>query len=303
MGRAIGIRFGHALFSLLVLATLVFGMVRITGDPLQLILPDTASPADFARYRAILGLDKPLYEQYLIFLGDVAQGSLGDSIRLRKPVSDLIVQRLPATLALGLSALALTIIVGIPLGVYAAAKRGGKVDRFARGIAAVGQSAPSFWIGLILILVFAVHFKVLPAGGFGGPANLILPSIVMAWAAIAGLTRLVRSSMIEVLDTDYIKFLRIKGVPENVIIWKHGLRNAGLTALTFIGVITAGMLTGSVIAETVFVWPGMGQLMSQAIAGRDYPVVQGVLLVFAVVYIVINLVVDLLYAVLNPRLR
>ena len=296
-------RVGHALLSMLLLSLFIFSVVRVTGDPTYLLLPETATEEQFTRLRNELGLDRPLLEQYGIFMAKLARGDLGNSYRLNVPVMDLVRQRFPATLQLGLSALTIALIVGIPLGVYSAYKRNTWIDAFARLLAVIGQSAPSFWVGLILILVIAVRLRWLPSGGYGGIDHLILPAFTVGFHAIAGLTRLVRSSMIEVLETDYVKFLRLKGVSERSILWKHGLRNAGLSAITFIGVLTAGLLTGSVVAETVFVWPGMGQLMSQAITARDFAIVQGVVLIFSMVYIGINLVVDLLYAVLNPRLR
>jgi peptide/nickel transport system permease protein len=301
--RFVFARVGHALLSMLFLSVFIFGVVRITGDPTYLLLPETASEEQFERLRSQLGLDRPLIEQYAIFLGNIARGDLGHSYRHNVPVAELIRLRFPATLQLGLSALLIALVVGVPLGVYAAYWRGGWLDLGARFLAVLGQSAPAFWVGLILILIVAVRLRWLPSGGYGGFDHLLMPAFTIGFGAIAGLTRLLRSSMIDVLESDYVKFLRLKGLPEREILWKHALRNAGLTSLTFIGVLTAGVLTGSVVTETVFIWPGMGQLMSQAITSRDFAVVQGVVLMFSAVYIVINLMVDLLYAVLNPRLR
>lgn len=303
MAIKILLRIVQAVLSMLVLSVLVFGLVRLTGDPLQLILPELATQEDFIRARAELGLDKPLYEQYAIFVGQLLEGDLGTSIQRRVPVSDLIAQRFPATLQLGLAALGIVLFAGIPIGVLAAYWRGSAFDHGARTIAAFGQSTPSFWIGLILILIVAVHFDALPAGGYGGLENMILPAITMSVSSTAEMIRLVRSNMLEVLSTDYVKFLRIKGVPERSVLWKHAFRNAGLSTLTFAGLVAAGLFTGSVLAETVFVWPGMGLLMVQSIEGRDYPVTQAVVLTFSLIYIVMNLVVDLAYMVLNPKVR
>jgi peptide/nickel transport system permease protein len=194
-------------------------------------------------------------------------------------------------------------VVGIPLGVYSAYRRGSLLDRVARILSAIGMSAPSFWVALILILIFAVNLGILPAGGYRTPETLILPAIAVSIVPIAGLTRILRSSMIDVLGSDYVKFLRIKGVSETEILWKHALRNAGLTSLTFVGVLVAGLLTGSLVTEKVFNWPGVGLLAADSIEGRDFTTVQGVVLFFSVVYIVVNLVVDVLYTMLNPRLR
>lgn len=301
--RILLIRFFHAALSIIGLTIIIFLMVRITGDPVSLILPDEATRETHELVRSNLGLDRPLPIQYALFLKSLAEGDLGTSFSFHIPVWELVQQRFPATVLLAIVALLASLLVGVPLGLYSAYWRGGWIDRVARFGAVLGQAAPPFWVGIILIIVFGVHLQVLPAGGYGGLSYLILPAIALALPAIAGLTRLVRSSMIEVLETDYVKFLRIKGVPEREIIWKHGLRNAGLTALTFMGVIAASMLTGSVVVESVFAWPGVGQLMAQAIAARDFPVIQGVVLIFSILYVGMNLIVDLLYAVLNPRLR
>jgi peptide/nickel transport system permease protein len=301
--RTIATRIAHALISILGLTVIVFLVVRITGDPSNFLLPDTATPEDFARLRARLGLDQSIFVQYGIFLGQLLSGDLGQSIRLASPVADLIALRLPPTLELAGAALLITIVVGLPLGVYSAYGRGGALDRVARAFAAVGQASPAFWVGLILILIVSLNLRLLPAGGYGKLENIILPAITLAIAPVAGLTRLLRSSMIEVLSTDYVKFLRIKGVPEREILWKHGLRNAGLTALTFVGVLTARLVTGAVVTEQVFTWPGMGSLLATSVEGRDFTVIQAVVLIFSIVYVAVNLLVDLLYIVLNPRLR
>lgn len=301
--RVILARILHAVLSMLLLTLLIFAVVRLTGDPTFALLPDDATPAQRERMRIELGLDEPVFTQFAIFVSRTIQGDLGTSFRFRIPVSELIEQRFPNTVMLAGAALVIVLLVGIPLGVYAAYRRGTWIDRVARVIAVVGQSAPSFWIGLILIYVVAIRLDWLPPGGFGGLDHVLLPAITVAWAGVAGLTRLVRSSMIEVLETDYVKFLRLKGLPEPRVLWIHGLRNAGLTAMTFTGVLTASLLTGSIVAETVFVWPGMGLLISESITGRDFAVVQGVVLVVSALYILVNLLVDLLYAVLNPRLR
>jgi peptide/nickel transport system permease protein len=297
------VRLAHAALSVILLTIFVFAMVRLTGDPASMLLPETASQADVERLRARLGLDQPIPVQYAIYLGDLIRGDLGEAIRLKAPVSELILSRLPATLQLTVAGLILTLVIGIPLGVYSAYRRGSVLDRTARLVSAFGMSAPSFWVALILILVFAVNLRILPAGGFRTPETLILPAVAVSIVPIAGLTRLLRSSMIDVLGSDYVKFLRIKGLSESEILWKHALRNAGLTTLTFVGVLTAGLLTGSLVTEKVFNWPGVGLLAADSIEGRDFTTVQGVVLFFSIVYIVVNLLVDILYTVLNPRLR
>jgi len=288
---------------MLTITLLVFGMVRLTGDPAYYLLPQDAPKAMEERLRRELGLDEPLPVQFVIYVGNVLRGDLGMSFRNKVPVADMIAQRIPATLMMASGAIFLTLIVGIPLGIYSAYWRGGYLDRVSRGLAALGQSVPSFWVGLILILVFAVALGILPSSRYGELQHLILPSVTLALGAVAGLIRLLRSSMIEALNSDYVMFLRMNGLPERSVLWKHALRNAGLTTLSFVGVLTAGLLTGSVLVETVFVWPGVGRLMVEGIGFRDFNVVQGVMLFFAAVYIGVNLIVDLLYAVLNPRLR
>lgn len=303
MIRAILVRFGHAAFSVFFLLVLVFGLVRLTGDPINFLTPPDFTTEQRDLVREQLGLDEPLTTQFAIYLRDLAQGDLGTSFRTRVPVLDLIRDRIPATLIMGAAATALMLIVAIPLAVYSAYWRGGWLDRGARGLAAVGQSVPDFWLGLVLILVFAVWLKVLPAGGFGSVQHVILPAVTLAFAAIAGLIRLLRSSMIEVLGSDFVLFRRMTGLSEQKILWKHSLRNAGLTSLSYVGVVIAGLFTGSVLVETIFVWPGMGRLFVESIQGRDFPVIQGVMLVFAIAFIGVNLIVDVLYAVLNPRLR
>jgi peptide/nickel transport system permease protein len=214
-----------------------------------------------------------------------------------------VLDRLPATATMGLAAILLTIIVAVPLGIYAAYRRNGIVDHIARFVAALGQATPSFWVGLVLILVFAINLGWLPSGGYGTPAHVILPAMALAFEPTARLTRLLRSGMIEELGSDHIKFLRIKGMPEWLVLWKHALRNAGLTTLTFVGLMIAGVLTGSVLVETVFVWPGVGRLLVESIYYRDFSLVQGIVLLIAATYIVINLIVDLLHMLLNPRIR
>ena len=304
IARLIVARTVQAAISILAVTVLVFMIVRLTGDPVVLILPDTASEEDFVRLRAHYGLNEPLIVQYGMFLRQLASGDLGTSIRARgTPVARLISDRLPATLQLGIAALVIVIVVGVPAGVYAAYWRGGWLDRSVQFGAVVGQSAPQFWVGLILILVFAVQLRMVPAGGYGGPTNFVLPAVTVALPGLAGITRLTRSSVLEVLHMDYIKFARIKGVPEPRVLWKHALRNAALSIITYGGVLTAGLITGSVVSETVFAWPGLGQLMISSIQARDFPAIQAIVLIYSLIYIGVNFLVDLLYVVVNPRLR
>ena len=303
MARSVVERLGHALLSMFALLVLVFLLVRVTGDPAFFRVPPTATAEQREQARRELGVDKPVPVQFAIYVSDLARGDFGLSFRTRTPVVDLLAQRLPATLSLSAAAFGLTILVALPLGLYSAYYRGRLLDRIVRLFAAFGQSVPEFWVGILLIIVFAVNLRLLPSGGYGSVEQFILPTITLSFVGIAGLTRLLRSSVINELSSDYVVFLRSKGVPERTILWKHVLRNAGLTTLSFLGVFVAGLLTGSVLVETVFVWPGVGRLMIEAIDYRDFTVLQGTMLLFAGVYIVLNLFVDLLYRVLNPRLR
>jgi peptide/nickel transport system permease protein len=282
---------------------LVFCLVRLTGDPINFLLEPGSTQAQQDAVRRELNLDRSLPLQFTAYLGQLARGDLGISYTVRRPVLELMAQRAPATLVMGAGAIFLTVLVGLPLGVYAAYWRGGVFDRTVRGMAAIFQSLPDFWVGFVLILVFAITLKLLPAGGYGQLKHLVLPSVTLALPAIAGLARLLRSSIIEELGSDYVLFHRIKGLSERKILWKHALRNGGLTTLSFLGVVIAGLFTGSVLVETIFNWQGLGLLFITGISDRDFGVVQGVMLVYATAYIGVNLFVDLLYTFLNPRLR
>ncbi len=303
MVKAVGARILHSLLSLFFLLMLAFALVRLSGDPINFLIEPSASPAQKQMIREQLGLDRSIPFQFVEYLGQLVRGDLGLSFRYRAPVVDLIEQRLPNTLLMAVAAVTLMLLIAIPLGVQAAYRQGTVVDLSARGIAALGQAVPDFWLGLMLILVFAVNLKWFPAGGHGGISHLVLPAVTLSFTAIAGLTRLLRSSMIEVLSSDYVLFLRARGTPERTVLWKHSLRNGGLSALSYVGVVVGGLVTGSVLVETIFNWPGIGLLFIEAVRGRDFGVAQGVMLFFGVAYIVSNLLIDVLYMRLNPRLR
>jgi peptide/nickel transport system permease protein len=303
---AVIMRIGHALVSLFLLLVFTWGIVRLTGDPVNFIVPPEASIDQRNAARARLGLDRPLVVQFFDYMTGVLRGDLGISYRrasLNTPVADAILARIPATVYMGLVALLLMLAIGVPLGIYAAYWRGSFFDQSARFIAALGQAVPDFWFGLMLIVVFAIGLGWLPSGGDGGVRHVILPAVTLAFSMIAGLIRLLRSSMIEVLGSDYVSLHRIKGMSEREILWKHALRNAGLTTLTYMGMMIAGLLTGSVLVETIFNWPGIGRLFTEAVSFRDFPLIQGLILVFGATYIAMNLIVDVLYMLLNPRLR
>jgi peptide/nickel transport system permease protein len=296
-------RLVQALVSMFVVSMVVFALVRVSGDPVQIMAPPEASQADIAAMRAHLGLDRPWPVQYWWFVTRAVQGDFGQSIRFRRPAMDLILERYGATLELGGLAVLIVVAVAIPVGVYAAVARGSKLDYTARAFAALGQAVPPFWLGLLLVLVFGVLLHLLPTSGRGTPLHIILPGITLGWFAVAGLMRLTRSSMLDVLGSEYVKLARIKGLPERQVIWKHAFKNAALPVVTFAALLFVALLNGSIIVETVFGWPGLGLLVIEAVDSRDYPIVQAVVLILSGMYIGVNLLVDVLYAYLNPKIR
>jgi peptide/nickel transport system permease protein len=289
--------------ALFFLSLVVFLTTRASGDPLHILLPPEATREDYARLARELGLDQPLPVQYVRYIGDLATGDFGKSLRSGEPVLTLLLQRVPASLHLAATAFGLIVLLGIPLGVAAALGRGSMVDTAVKIVALIGQSAPSFWLGIVLIEVFAVSLRWLPAGTNQGALNVILPAISLAGFGIAAVTRLLRSSMLEVLDSEFVKFARAKGVPERMVIGKHALRNALLPVVSFLGVLTVGLITLAITTETVFAWPGLGLLTYSAILNRDFPVVQGVTLFAGAMSILIGLLGDMLVVFLDPRIR
>lgn len=304
MQRYIMIRMAHAMLALFALSIIVFALTRLSGNPMDVLLPDDATEQDYIQMAELWGLDKPLHVQYLVYAGNILQGNFGTSIKWPgKSTKDLILSRLPATLQLSALSLVVAGIISVPLGVLVAVNKDTGIDYAGKVVALLGQAAPSFWVAIILIWVFAVTLGWLPASGKGGFENLIMPSFALGWFQVAAVMRLTRSSMLEVLDTEYVKLARIKGLSERKVIWKHCLRNAAIAPLTYFGFILGGFLTGSVVIETVFAWPGVGRLAIEALRARDFQVVQSVVLFFAVVYILSNLLVDVLYAYIDPRIR
>jgi peptide/nickel transport system permease protein len=249
------------------------------------------------------GLDKPVVVQYFVFLGKIARGDLDRSFREQRPVIDLIVEKVPNTLQLGLAAFILSNLIAIPLGVLSAVKRGSVWDYAGRSLAVLGQSMPPFWLGLMLILLFSVELGWLPTSRKGGIDHFVLPVITLGSLSLAGNLRLVRSSMLEVLDTEYVKMARAKGVAGWKVIWKHALRNALITPITHAGILFVGLITGSVVTETVFAWPGLGRLATNAVIEQDYPVVSGTILVFTLAYVILALLIDVVYALVDPRVK
>ena len=302
MTRYVLSRFAQALIGIFFIVTLVFVLVRLTGDPASILVSDFAPIDVQERVRERLGLDRPYYEQYLTYLGGLIRLDLGESFSGR-PVSDIILQYLPATATLALAALSVAVVVAVPLGILSAVYRGTWIDTVARAVALLGQSIPSFWLAIMLVLIFGVLLLWLPVAYREGPASYVLPAVAMGWAAVAGIVRLIRSSMLDVLDSDYIRMARAKGLPPRVVILHHALRSAMIPVLTFTGLLLGSFLNGSVVVESVFAWPGVGTMTLSAVSGRDFPVVQGAVIMFAVFFITINLLVDILYAFLDPRIR
>src|SRR5712691_5260104 len=303
MGRFLVGRVLQALLSMLVVVSIVFVLTRLSGNPVHLLLDVNATERDQEILTRYLGLDRPLPVQYGIYVRNIALGDFGNSILTRRPVAEHIRERLPATIELGLVAMLLSILIGVPLGVYSAVRRGGILDSGARIFSVLGQSMPTFWLGLMLILFFGVVLGVLPAGGRGGTEHVILPAFTLGYFTSAAILRLMRSAMLEVLGSDYIKFARLKGLHEQVVLWKHGLKNALLPVITFAVMLFVQFLGGAVVTETVFAWPGLGRLILESITTRDYPIVQAGVLVLSALYLIGNLCVDVLYSWLNPRIR
>ncbi len=293
----------QALLSMLVVISIVFVLTRMSGNPVHLLLDLSATQRDIEMLTRQLGLDKPLLVQYGLYVGHIVQGDFGTSVLTRRPVTEHIRERLSATVELGLVAMLLSVALGIPLGMYSAVYRGSLLDKYARVFAVLGQSMPPFWLGLMLILLFAVLLGVLPAGGRGGLQHILLPAFTLGYFTSAAIMRLTRSSMLEVLGADYIKFARLKGVHEHLVLWKHGLKNALLPVITFAVMLFVQFLGGAVVTETVFAWPGLGRLILESITTRDYPIVQAGVLVLSALYLIGNLLVDILYSWLNPKIR
>ena len=303
MGRYLVGRVLQTVLSMLVVVSIVFVLTRLSGSPIHLLLDVSATERDQEILTRHLGLDRSLPVQYGLYVRNVAFGDFGNSILTRRPVTEHILERLPATIELGVVAMLLSVLIGVPLGVYSAVYRGRLLDRAARVFAVLGQSMPTFWLGLMLILFFGVVLGVLPAGGRGGLLHLILPAFTLGYFTSAAILRLTRSAMLEVLGSDYIRFARLQGLPEPLVLWKHGLRNALLPVVTFAVLLFVQFLGGAVVTETVFAWPGLGRLILESITTRDYPIVQAGVLVLSALYLAGNLGVDLLYSYLNPRIH
>jgi peptide/nickel transport system permease protein len=290
-------------FTLLGAATLVFALLRVVpGDPIDLMLGESALPAARAELRTSLGLDRPLGLQYAGWLTNVARGELGTSIRSGLPVAALVAERMPATLLLALAASAIATGIGVPLGTLAAARAGGVVDRFALFVSLSVVAAPSFWIGPMLVLLFSVQLGWLPVAGSGSAAHLVLPALTLGAGMSGIVVRMTRAAVLETLADDYVRTARAKGASPSRILFRHALPNAASPVLTVLGLQLGAMLAGSVVTETIFAWPGLGRLVIEAIQARDYPVVQGAVLVIATTTVLVQLLTDLAQAAANPRI-
>lgn len=296
-------RAGYCLLSLFLLSVTIFFFVRVTGDPATLLVEPGASEADIAAIHQQFGLDRPLLVQYGIFLASLAHGDLGQSFYYRTPVMELYLSRLPNSLYLATVAMAFSLLIGIPSGILASVRVGRFWDRAGKMFTLLGLSLPSFWVGLVLILVFSVYLGWLPSSGAGTPLHLIMPAFALGWYFAAAHMRLTRSSMLEVLGSEYVKLARLKGLPQSLVIAKHAFKNALIPVLTLAGINLVIMVNVATVVEVVFAWPGIGRLLYEGITFRDFPIVQGVVLMAGAMIVIVNLVVDILYAVIDPRIR
>ncbi len=292
------------MIAVVVLVTLfVFVLSRASGDPRTVFMNEYTTQEQWDKWGEEWGLDKPVIVQYWIWLKEAAQGNLGNSLRENRPVLEVILERIPATLELAAGSFIFAIVVGIPGGVISAVNRGSALDYFGRVFALFGQALPPFWLGIMLILIFSVELNLLPTGRRGGIDHFILPCITLGWLTASGLLRIVRSSMLEVMDSEYIKLARAKGVSNSIVVWKHAFRNALIAPLTMAALIFVAFLTGAVVTETVFAWPGIGRLAVTSVSSLDLAVLSGVVMILTSLYVIVNFITDLLYAVIDPRIR
>ncbi|MFO1159102.1 MAG: ABC transporter permease [Reyranellaceae bacterium] len=284
-------------------SVVIFIISRLSGDPILILLPNDAPASLIAQTRVNLGLDKPLWVQYAIFAGHALTGDFGTSYRWQMPAINLVLDRLPATILLAVVALAFSVLLAVPFGVLSAVHRGSWLDTLGKGFAMLGQAMPGFWVGLLLILVFSIKLGWLPAFGYGSPANVIMPAIALGWYPVAAQTRIIRSAMLDVLDSDYIRMGRAVGAPDRALIWKYAFRNAAIPLVTMLGVYFAAMLGGAFVVEVIFAWPGVGRTVVEAVFARDFPVVQAGVLLTSILFVTSNLLVDLSYGLIDPRIR
>lgn len=296
-------RIGQTALTLLILTFMIFGLARLTGDPAPLILSFDASDSDYEFFRKQYGLDRSLPEQYLTFMGNILQGDFGHSFRYKKPAIDIVVSGIIPTLKLTSLAMLLAIFIGLALGIASAASRNRVLDKAVNFYASIGQAVPSFWFGLVLISVFAVKFPLFPSSGYGSLAHYVLPVVTLALFASASFTRLARANMQEALRSEFIAMEQVLGLSQRRILFKHALRNAAIPIVTYFGLQFGLLMGGAIVTERVFAWPGLGQIVVDAIVQRDYPVVQATVLVTAIMFMLINLLVDVIVMFIDPRLR
>jgi ABC-type dipeptide/oligopeptide/nickel transport system permease component len=296
-------RLWQSLLVLFGVSVVVFFILHLTGDPAALLLPPDATAEDIAKFRTAMGFDDPWVVQYARFLKGAVRGDFGESLRHGEPAMGLVLERLPATFELAGAGLLIALTLAIPAGIVSAVRRNTSVDYVSTVVALLGQAMPTFWLGIMLILIFSVRLNWLPSSGRGSLEHLILPAITLGLFTTARITRLTRSGMLEVLGQDYIRTARAKGVGEPPLVWKHALKNASIPIVTIVGIELGTLLGGSVITETIFAWPGVGRLSVQAIFNRDYPVVQSAVFLLASTFVIVNLLVDVIYTYLDPRIR
>jgi peptide/nickel transport system permease protein len=302
-GRFLAYRLVRLIFALWAVVTVVFVVMRLSGDPVPLLLPPDAPIAEMERLRHEMGLDRPIYVQYGVFVNQAVRGDFGRSIHFRVSAIRVAWERVPATLELSLAAFLCAIVVAVPAGVFSAIRRGSVADHLVMGVALIGQAAPTFYIGIMLILVCSLWLGLFPTSGRGDWRQLVLPAITLGAFAMASIARITRSAVLEILRADFIRTARAKGVPEFWTLAKHTMRNAAVPIVTIVGLQLGNMLGGAVVTETIFSWPGIGRLAIQSIFNRDYPVVQSCVFLTAAVFVVLNFLVDLTYGVLDPRIR
>lgn len=295
-------RLGHTILVIIGISIISFVFLQLSGDPVGLMLPQDATSQQVEELRQKLGLDDPVVVQYLRFVGDTLQGDLGRSLFSNEPVAGLILERLPATVELAFFSMVFALVIALPIGIVSALKRGTFIDTASMVFALFGLSMPHFWLGIMMIMLFSVQLGWLPTSGRGSFSQIIMPAAAMGISMIALFARLTRSTMLEVLGQDYVRTARAKGLPEYFVIGKHALKNAMIPLITMIGMEFGLLLGGAVIIETVFAWPGVGRLIVQAITDRDYPVVQGAVMLLAMIFVVVNLLVDLAYGWLDPNI-
>lgn len=295
-------KLGQAIVTLLLLSIIVFGLARLSGDPINLMAPMEASPEDIERIRASLGLDRPLLVQYWYFVTNALAGDFGQSIKWDRPAASMIAERFPATIALSVTSMAFGLLLALPVGILSAVRRDSWLDGVGKLVALVGQSMPTFWFGILLILVFALYIPLFPTSGYGFGLHLVLPTITLGSFVAASIMRVTRSAMLDALDADYIRTARAKGVSERRVILVHALKNSAIPILTITALQAATILRGAVVTETVFSWPGIGKLAIDAVYGRDFPLVQAAVMFMGVVLLVVNLIVDVIYTLLDPRI-